>query len=340
MVRRTIWFTRKGAKCKGVLIRAAITPLLNVFPSRPGLLVLNYHRIGTAADSQFDRGVFAASLDTFEQQLALIKGRFPVIGLTETIHLLSEPKRMKRFYVLLTFDDGYVDNYEAVRHILRAYSCPAVFFVVPQLVGSAIVPWWDEIAFLIRNCRSSILELSYPLLTKIELSADREPAIVAILKLFKSAENREPGRFLRELRQIIGVQVPDQSRRFMNWSEICDLADSGMEIGSHTSSHPILSKLPPEEQYQELLDSKSLIEMHTRKAVRALAYPVGSHSAFTDETERLVRRAGYEVAFSFYGGINTAKNCRLTDIRRLEPSADPSLFRTEIALLRHGRRVP
>lgn len=302
-------------------------------------MVLTHHRVGNAASCEFDRGVFAASVQALGQQLAFLKRRFPVITLAETIDLLRAPERMNRFYVLLTFDDGYLDNYEVVYDKLRAHSCPAVFFVVPELVGSEIVPSWDEIAFLVRNCQSSVLELAYPSQAKVQLRADRESAINLVLKLFKSSDNIDPERFLRELRDITQVQIPTQPRRFMNWSEIRELSNNNMDIGSHTTSHRILSKLLPEEQYREIAESKSTIEYHIGKPVRALAYPVGSRVAFTEATERLVLRAGYEVAFSFYGGVNFRGNDRLTDVRRFEPPADSVLFRARIALSKHTSRL-
>src|SRR5262249_15892220 len=82
-----------------------ITRLLMEVPSRPGLLVLNHHRIADASDCQFDRGVIGASAEEFQCQLAFLKRWFPIIGLAEAIDLLRYPKRIRRMHVLLTFDD-------------------------------------------------------------------------------------------------------------------------------------------------------------------------------------------------------------------------------------------
>jgi peptidoglycan/xylan/chitin deacetylase (PgdA/CDA1 family) len=170
----------------------------------------------------------------------------------------------------------------------------------------------------------------------VELGSDREPAIRTLLQLFKSTENSEPDRFLEQLRAQTNVRIPAQPRRFMNWPEICELAHSGMEIGSHTASHPILNRLSPEKQLHELVNSKMEIEAHTRTPVRAMAYPIGSRTAFSETTERLVLEAGYEAAFSFFSGINSPPNCRLTNLRRMVPwKLADAQFATEINLMTH-----
>jgi peptidoglycan/xylan/chitin deacetylase (PgdA/CDA1 family) len=327
--------SRKHIAIAKALQWTGVASLLRMLPTRPGLLVLNYHRIGDASGCDFDRGVMAASADQFDRQLTLLQRRLPIVGFAEALHFLHHPAQMKGPYALLTFDDGYLDNYEVALPVLRARGCSAVFFIAPRMVGTAILPWWDEISFLVRKSPKSHLEMPPPWHFKVDLGADREPAIDTVLRFFKSSANRDPARFLQRLREQAEVEVPVQPRRFMNWQEICHLAEQGMEIGSHTLSHPILSSLPEEEQLQELVNSKKEIEAHTKTPVRAFAYPVGTRSAFTEATRRLVLEAGYEVAFSFFGGINTPPECELTNVRRMGPwpSADSSAFRAEIDLL-------
>jgi len=329
-------FSRKRVAFTKILNGTGIIRLIEAFPTRAGLLVLTYHRLGNKPDCDFDRGVISASADQFDQQIAFLKRRFPIVDFEEALRLLRNPTGMKHYYVLLSFDDGYLDNYEAALPVLRAHGCSAIFFVVPQLVGTATLPWWDEIAFLVRSCRRSTLEISRPVPYELELGPDREPAIEVLLRLFKSTANREPDIFLEQLREQANIPIPIQPRRFMNWVEICELAESGMEIGSHTASHLVLGRLPPGRQLQELVSSKMEIEAHTRMRVRAVAYPVGSRTAFSETTEQLVIHAGYEAAFSSYGGMNSPPECRLTSIRRMVPwRLGDSMFATEMSLMSH-----
>jgi peptidoglycan/xylan/chitin deacetylase (PgdA/CDA1 family) len=69
-------------------------------------------------------------------------------------------------------------------------------------------------------------------------------------------------------------------------------------VGSHTMTHPTLSKLPPDRQAEEIIQSKKRLEKILGKAVTSFSYPYGSRSDYTEETVRSVKEAGYEFACS------------------------------------------
>jgi len=81
----------------------------------------------------------------------------------------------------------------------------------------------------------------------------------------------------------------------MSWSELGDLAERGIEIGSHTSTHPHLTRLSDRELDNELLESRSRLEAELARRCRFLAYPYGENDARVREA---ARRAGYEAAFA------------------------------------------
>jgi peptidoglycan/xylan/chitin deacetylase (PgdA/CDA1 family) len=88
----------------------------------------------------------------------------------------------------------------------------------------------------------------------------------------------------------------------LDWKHVRKLRDAGITIGSHTVTHPILSFCSPERQKEELVLSKQVIETHLDEPCRYLAYPNGQKGDFDDVTRSLVRKIGYDAAFSFTGG--------------------------------------
>jgi peptidoglycan/xylan/chitin deacetylase (PgdA/CDA1 family) len=80
---------------------------------------------------------------------------------------------------------------------------------------------------------------------------------------------------------------------FLTWEGVRALAAAGMEIGSHTRTHPRLPKIPKEAAEEELKVSKSRLEAEIGQTVEALAYP---HNSVRSRTEALVAAAGYRVA--------------------------------------------
>jgi peptidoglycan/xylan/chitin deacetylase (PgdA/CDA1 family) len=99
-----------------------------------------------------------------------------------------------------------------------------------------------------------------------------------------------------------GAQHPDvdgEAGRLLDESEARALHESGMELGSHTLSHPDLRLLDEDELRRELVESKRSLEGLTGEPCRLFAYPYG---LFDEREERAVADAGYELAFAWLPG--------------------------------------
>ena len=84
----------------------------------------------------------------------------------------------------------------------------------------------------------------------------------------------------------------------MDWETLRRLTDQGVEVGSHSVSHPHLTQLTDRELASELHDSREQLEAELRRPCRFLAYPFGDHD---DRVHDAARRAGYEAAFALPG---------------------------------------
>jgi peptidoglycan/xylan/chitin deacetylase (PgdA/CDA1 family) len=323
-----------------ILQRFGVIRTIEMFRARAGVLVINHHRVGDANLSRFDQGVFSATTEQLDRQTKYLKQHFPVVCGDELEELVTGRKKLTRLYVSITFDDGYLDNFTHAFDVLRSNNCPASFFLVPEYVGTNSVPWWDAIAYLIRNTEKKEISLRLPAPLTLTLGADREPAILAALLHYKRADNMDGDQFMAELQDATECVIPDPGRRFLNWSEAKEMKNGGMTIGSHTNSHRILGQLSLDSQRGELEQSKRILEEQLGVDVSTLAYPVGSATAFNQSTEEIARELGYKMCFSFYGGINMPGAIRQTDILRTGMPTEFSLFRTETALLTHLGKLP
>jgi peptidoglycan/xylan/chitin deacetylase (PgdA/CDA1 family) len=317
-----------------------ILHLLEMSRSRPGILILNHHRIGDPSLSRFDRRLFSATTDEFDEQLKYLKKHFAIISGDELRDLVWRKNVLKRTYISITFDDGYLDNYTHAFPILLANECQATFFLVPQYVGTGSIPWWDEIAYLLRNTSKTKISLRLPVPITLTIEPDREAAIQRMLLHYKRPDNIYSAELMEELRGEAACVLPQVSRRFLGWREACEMRDAGMSIGSHTQTHPILGQITPERQRWELEHSKQVIEENLGSKINSLAYPVGTPGGFDAATEELARSLGYEMCFSFYGGINTPRNMNPTNLLRGNTNSAPELFRTETMFLTKLGRLP
>lgn len=323
-----------------VLKNSGALALFEKFRSKPGILIINHHRVGDATMTRFDRDVFSASADAFDMQLKYFKRYFPIVAGEELEDLVSGKAPLKRTHIAVTFDDGYINDYLVSFPVLKANDCAGTFFLVPQYVGSSIVPWWDEIAYLVRNSPRSELNFTTPVPVTIRLDGDREDAIRNVLRHYKRPDNRDGESLMHELREQAGCVIPSTGRRFISWDEAREMRAAGMAIGSHTQSHGILGQMPPEMQEWELRESRKNIEAGIGAPVRSIAYPVGIRGAFTPDTEKIARSLGYTMCFSFYGGINMPGHMQSTNLLRMATNRDPLLFRAETVLLSRFGRLP
>jgi len=305
---------------------------------RRGLLVVNYHRIGTSAGNLFDDGAFSAVPEEFDAQVAYLSRRFRLLSLSELLELSRNRFQFPERCALITFDDGYKDNFEFAFPILRKHSASAVFFVATDYVENPRLTWWDHIAYVIKQTQRQTLVLDTNPPVMIDLAkTPREKAILQILRVFKSASMANEAGFLSQLEQAAEVQVDRTAlgrTLFMTWSNLNQLVASGMSIGSHTHTHQILAQLLEADQRQELGLSRELLECHLRTPVLSVSYPVGGQDKFTATTKRLCKELGYALGFSFYRGINRQGRTDPLDIKRIgiDITDTPSLCRSRMIL--------
>ena len=294
--------------------------LLSRFPATPSLLVLAYHRIGNPDEDLFDPGLFSATADEFNEQIAFLKRKMSVVTLDEVLELVdgTAKDQSRRARVLITFDDGYLDNYQTVFPILRSHGAQGVFFLATSMVGTAHVPWWDQIAFLLKTARLRTFTLEYPARLKVDLDEDGlDQSLRSVLRLFKRPDNSDHTRFLSDLaEQTRGDDPASASRRFLDWDEAREMIAGGMAIGSHTHSQQLLSQLDGGQQREELSKSRSILEGQLGTTVDVIAYPVGATDSFTDETKRIAQDLGYRAGLSHHGGTNLPGKIDRFDIKR------------------------
>ncbi|GGG76327.1 polysaccharide deacetylase family protein [Edaphobacter dinghuensis] len=313
------------------LQKLGVLRALELHHSKPGILIVSHHRIGVPTETCFDRNLFGATVDELDAQIQYFKKRAPIVSGEELENLVSGKTPVKHLYVAFTFDDGYLDNYTKALDVFRSSGTTAAFFLVSDYVGTATVPWWDEIAYRLRNTKRTEIQLESPTPLKLSLNGHRGVAIDAVLQHYKQANTVQAEEMMDDIRREAECELPEVKRRFLNWDEAREMQAAGMTIGSHTLSHAILGKLSPEAQKKELEGSKNAIERQLGSNVKSLAYPVGEKGCFNETTEKIAIDAGYSMCFSAYGGINNATHLRRSNLLRGTVPSDPDKFRAVAA---------
>jgi len=201
---------------------------------------------------------------TFDWQIRHIQRNFRVITLGEYVRGVREKTQIPRPTAILTVDDGYRDFYEIAYPILRKHRVPATFFITVNFIG----PLSD---FCIR--------------------LDDEKKWVFIYRLLAAARVDLP-------REAISKYAP------VTWEQINEMNGQGIEIGSHTLNHPILSRVRDERLLREEIEgSRKAIEERIGERVKTFCYPNGTPGDIDERAMREVKKAGYHGAVVTTGGF-------------------------------------
>lgn len=109
--------------------------------------ILTYHSINDKEGSHF------VSPKNFTKQMEYIKKKgYQVITLDELVESIKNKKKPKRNRVVITFDDGYYDNFEYAYPVLKKLGFPATVFLVSDYMGNDIrFLNWDQVRIMSKD---------------------------------------------------------------------------------------------------------------------------------------------------------------------------------------------
>ena len=268
------------------------------FSKRKKLFILIYHRVFTEPDFMNPGEVDIAA---FSWQMELISKYFNVLPMSEALqklHSASLPARA----VCISFDDGYADNFTNALPILKQFNLPAIFFIASGYLDGGRM-WNDTIIEAIRHFQAPELDLSAIALGRFNVSTDNDKS-AASSKIINEIKHLPPEK-RQQLATFIATQSPNpQHDLMMTSAQLKQLHASGMEIGGHTVSHPILAKLDPDAAWLEIHNNKLFLENLLAQPLRFFAYPNGKPDRdYLQEQIPLIKKAGYQAGLSTIWGV-------------------------------------
>ena len=285
-------FTRSALRAHGKvfwasLLRASgMLHLARSWVRRHGAIVLTFHRV--LSDSEVQQ---TASLPGMIVRSSTFAGFLKYASQTsEFVDLSRDPEwgSNGRLKLAVTFDDGWSDNATAAYPSARQYGAPMVIFIVPEKTGTTL-PFWPErtAAALDRSAENGSGRNAIFI----------ERAIEALKELPASEREHRIGQMAgsSSVLQSTGAQQAVASvDRTMTWQQIQELHAGGVTFGSHTSTHEILTTVPPAQAEREIVSSRVLIQEKLNAPCSLFSYPNGDCSM---QVRGLVAAAGYKFAF-------------------------------------------
>jgi peptidoglycan/xylan/chitin deacetylase (PgdA/CDA1 family) len=303
---------------------------LHMWAERNAVIILTYHRVIDQWDHllAYSQPGMMVTVSTFERQITILKEHFDVVELDAVLADGRLGARATRPRCVITFDDGWRDNYDLAFPILRRYDIPATVFLTTDFIGTDRAFWHTELMYLLT--RSKVLSLlgadggfrGYPeqvcrhlkrlanigtaasardfdpLIETVKALCDDDTIEALVQRLMTAADMRRP-------------LIADR-RLFLDWDQVRTMAAAGIEIGSHSCSHRILTRIPADRADDELIRSKADIERHIGRTVKHFAFPNNDAS---DALLEAAASAGYQTA-CLGGGVSAEQ--RPSGIRPLQ----------------------
>lgn len=300
---------------------------------RKRAVVLMYHRVLTPEEDRASGSLpgMVVREASFERQMSFLKRHFVVLSMNEFADRLARREPFPDSSCVITFDDGWLDNYTRAMPILRRHGLPATVFLPVNFIGGQRMFWREALTHLLVR---AVLEGRRDHAVRDRLRAVMAPHRLADLLDIHAAD---PGPLVREavgavhglrapaaaaiiegLEAIVGPLETDTPDRFVDWRQVSEMAEHDIAFGGHGAEHRLLGELPPLEADVEIREAERVVGSKAAGAVPAFSYPNGS---FTPTVVSLVRNAGYRLAFTTVPGAVEADDEPFT-LRRVNIHED------------------
>jgi peptidoglycan/xylan/chitin deacetylase (PgdA/CDA1 family) len=243
--------------------------------------------------------------------MALLKAKFHIISLKTFLQYRNDKNELPSKTVVITFDDGWEDNYLYAFPIIRKYEIPATIFLTTEFIGTHRLFWPERVSGMLNHLLKNVgVENNIPeffqviLRQKSSLTQEAPPDFSKIIEKMKILEAPERERLVAELeRRDLKIETPDRlANRLMNWEQISEMNRAGIEFGAHGATHRILTHLSIAEIREEVRISKKNIEEKLGIKIDTFAYPNGNYN---EKIIEILQEDGFQLAVTTKTGLNT-----------------------------------
>ena len=292
--------------------------------------ILTYHRVvprSELADHWIQPGMYVAA-DVFERHMRFLRDQFRVISLQETVDRWTNGDWDKEEqYCVVTFDDGWLDNYQYAYPILRKFEIPATVFLPTDFIGTDAWFWPEKIAYCVKVLTSSaeVCRQGASILKKwigieepdtlLACTAEGTGRNLAdqVIERCKDLGQRTISELIETLSHELAIVLPHE-RCIVNWEEVARMAQDRISFGSHSCSHRILTQLSIEDVRAELEGSQQVLKSLSGNYVPVFCYPNGNTNV---EIQALTKDCGYVAAVGVRPGLEGDRPDQLFDLRRI-----------------------
>ena len=247
---------------------------------------------------------------TFDSHIRFLKSNFRLLTLDQFLLHLEHHLPFENRSCLITFDDGWLDNYQNAFPILTKYQVPATIFLTVGFIGTNKIFWQEKLKCVLKKSiaiDTDAINFIKALSARKNITPVQSDSVQSYhswIEAFIHALKNKPQLLINDLiSEIVNhyelSEGCNNNRSFMNWTEIINSCSDNIQFGSHGITHSILT-VDNDTAENEIFHSKRIIEHKLHLPIKAFSYPNGN---FSTETVNLVKQSGYCAAFSTIPGF-------------------------------------
>ncbi len=259
----------------------------------------------------------------FYSQMEHVKKNCNLLSMDEVIYCKESNKKYPPNSVVITFDDGFENNYTTAAPILNELKIPATFYISSGMVNSKELFWADIIEDCINRCKASNINIlleknhSFSLLKR----TDKIMAMQIIKNYCKANHKDKKNRVIKNLINETLIN-PDEKHSLnykkLNWEQLKELDKNKLFIiGGHSTFHDILTKQSDDSMADDIKMSIDLLEKKLEHKIYHYSYPEGLEDHYNLSVKKELKSIGIKASPSAICGLNQISN-DLFELRRIQ----------------------
>ena len=302
---------------------------------RGRLIALTYHRVLPDPATPQDPPNNAVFASAFDRHVAYLVRHHHVVTGQDLRAFLEAGVALPKRSALITFDDGYRDNFEHAFPILQRHGASAVFFIASDFIDRKSPRlWFDRLDWALGAHADRVLEWA----RRSQLS-DQVGTADGFRRWMKYCSPDRRQQIMTALEALLPTSAAEEPKGFdpMTWPQVREMARAGMTIGGHTASHQILGAARADQVERELRTCRRRIEQELQQPCWCFSYPNGESSDFRDLDKQALRRAGFIAAFTQQPGLSHTRSDKFALPRMPMPaSSDFRVFLSRVTGVHGG----
>ena len=308
------------------MIKSTVFLLLKYFlavKKKPvGYAILTYHDIVKIDDLRFPDPMII-DYDSFVSQISFLSKEFIILPIDKIVERIKNQLKPDKLYIGITFDDGFLSQFELAAPFLNKMNIPSTFFITTDFADQKVIPAIEKWKLWIKNSNKTISFKYKNINNQYDLHKNSSKIIFFsdILKLLKPGKysDNQLHCYIKDL-----FNNRETAQLYMNWDNIIKLNNNSLfTIGGHSVTHSNLLKIN-DPLNNEIISSKKIISDNLSNSCKYFAYPFGINNTVNSKIFSLLQNSGYKAGFTSFSGLNNKPNS-IYEINRIAPLGGENL---------------